>query len=88
MTEKELLADPEFFTVLARAQAGAVSGVDIRLKRGGHHNELTRYRYDVICIPGPGCWMSAMLAGCGGAGTSAGWPDWRTFWRPGRACCG
>ena len=54
VTEKELLADPEFFTVLARAQAGVVSGVDIRLKRGEHHNELTRYRYDVILHTRPG----------------------------------
>ncbi|MGH3827675.1 MAG: condensation domain-containing protein, partial [Pseudonocardiaceae bacterium] len=48
VTEKELLADPEYFTVLARADTNAISGLDIRLKRGAHHNELTRYRYDVI----------------------------------------
>jgi amino acid adenylation domain-containing protein/non-ribosomal peptide synthase protein (TIGR01720 family) len=45
--EKELLVDPEFFTVLQRRVAD-IGGVDIRIKRGHHHNELTRYRYDVV----------------------------------------
>ncbi|MGH3873020.1 MAG: amino acid adenylation domain-containing protein [Pseudonocardiaceae bacterium] len=44
--EKELLVDPEFFTALETTIAG-IGGVDIRLKRGRYHNELTRYRYDV-----------------------------------------
>ncbi|MFD7663920.1 amino acid adenylation domain-containing protein [Streptomyces sp. NPDC059788] len=44
--EKELLVDPEFFTALLDRLPDA-AGVDIRLKRGHHHNELTRYRYDV-----------------------------------------
>ncbi|MEU7260748.1 non-ribosomal peptide synthetase [Streptomyces rimosus] len=44
--EKELLVDPEFFTALGDRLPDA-AGVDIRLKRGQHHNELTRYRYDV-----------------------------------------
>ncbi|MEV5594486.1 amino acid adenylation domain-containing protein [Streptomyces sp. NPDC052496] len=44
--EKELLVDPEFFTAL-RDRLPDTAGVDIRLKRGHHHNELTRYRYDV-----------------------------------------
>ncbi|MGH8902423.1 MAG: amino acid adenylation domain-containing protein [Egibacteraceae bacterium] len=46
-TEKELLVDPEFFTALQDRVAG-VAGVDIRVKRGRYHNELTRYRYDVV----------------------------------------
>ncbi|MFD7591106.1 amino acid adenylation domain-containing protein, partial [Kitasatospora sp. NPDC059811] len=46
LVEKELLVDPDFFTVLREngADAGAVT---VEVKRGRHHNELTRYRYDV-----------------------------------------
>ncbi|MHA6757718.1 non-ribosomal peptide synthase/polyketide synthase [Streptacidiphilus sp. PAMC 29251] len=40
--EGELLLDPDFFTALDGFDA------DIRVKRGDHHNELTRYRYDVV----------------------------------------
>ena len=50
--ERELLADPALFAWLAR-RPGGVSGVDVRLKRGRAHNELTRHRYDVT-IHGPG----------------------------------
>ncbi|WP_035796832.1 non-ribosomal peptide synthetase [Kitasatospora mediocidica] len=44
--EPELLVAPEFFTALAEAD-GRVAAVDIRLKRGAYHNELTRHRYEV-----------------------------------------
>ncbi|WP_204015177.1 non-ribosomal peptide synthetase, partial [Virgisporangium aurantiacum] len=40
LREKELLVAPEFFA--------ALGAVDVRLKRGRHHNELTRFRYDVV----------------------------------------
>ncbi|WP_221349818.1 non-ribosomal peptide synthetase [Streptomyces beigongshangae] len=40
--EGELLLDPDYFAALDGFDA------DIRVKRGGHHNELTRYRYDVV----------------------------------------
>ncbi|MFJ8141727.1 non-ribosomal peptide synthase/polyketide synthase [Streptomyces sp. NPDC096013] len=40
--EGELLVDPDYFTTLDGLSA------DIRVKRGTHHNELTRYRYDVV----------------------------------------
>jgi amino acid adenylation domain-containing protein len=43
--ESELLLDPDFFTVLAD-ELGA--NVDLWIKRGVAHNELTRYRYDVV----------------------------------------
>ncbi|MEU6496822.1 non-ribosomal peptide synthase/polyketide synthase [Streptomyces sp. NPDC046984] len=43
--EKELLVDPDYFTTLGY-------GVDLRTKRGRHHNELTRHRYDVVLHPG------------------------------------
>ncbi|MET9414604.1 amino acid adenylation domain-containing protein [Streptomyces klenkii] len=45
--ETELLVAPEFFTALAAADE-RVTGVDIRLKRGLHHNELTRHRYEAV----------------------------------------
>ncbi|GAA1945970.1 hypothetical protein GCM10009754_12290 [Amycolatopsis minnesotensis] len=44
--EKELLLAPEFFTALADRLPGV--GVEIRTKHARHHNELSRYRYDVV----------------------------------------
>ncbi|MFF2149262.1 amino acid adenylation domain-containing protein, partial [Kitasatospora sp. NPDC058190] len=44
--EKELLVDPDFFTVL-RERGADIGAVAVEVKRGRHHNELTRYRYDV-----------------------------------------
>lgn len=52
--EPELLVDPEFFRSLTGAASAAegagplFASCDVRLKRGTHHNELTRYRYDVV----------------------------------------
>ncbi|MFZ6028539.1 MAG: amino acid adenylation domain-containing protein [Chloroflexota bacterium] len=45
--EQELVIDPAFFTALKRVWP-RVSQVEIYLKRGRYHNELTRFRYDVI----------------------------------------
>ena len=45
--ERELVIDPQFFTDLPRS-IPRISSVDILLKRGQAHNELTRYRYDVV----------------------------------------
>ncbi|MEU9167206.1 amino acid adenylation domain-containing protein [Streptomyces sp. NPDC048420] len=45
--EKELLVDPDWFSTLG-------VGVDLRTKAGRHHNELTRYRYDVVLYDGEG----------------------------------
>ncbi|MFJ6944793.1 amino acid adenylation domain-containing protein [Streptomyces wuyuanensis] len=39
--EKELLVDPDWFATLGL-------GAEVRTKTGRHHNELTRYRYDVV----------------------------------------
>ncbi|MEU8541945.1 amino acid adenylation domain-containing protein [Streptomyces sp. NPDC048717] len=50
-TEPELLVDPEYFRSLTVAPAGRephFTACDVRLKRGSHHSELTRYRYDVV----------------------------------------
>ncbi|MBD0671976.1 non-ribosomal peptide synthase/polyketide synthase, partial [Streptomyces sp. CBMA156] len=46
LVEKELLVDPDFFTALGD-RAGGIAEVAVELKRGRHHNELTRHRYDV-----------------------------------------
>ncbi|MFF3195077.1 non-ribosomal peptide synthase/polyketide synthase [Streptomyces misionensis] len=50
--EKELLVDPDFFTVL-RARGTDIGAVSVEVKRGRHHNELTRYRYDVTLYKPP-----------------------------------
>nr|WP_232266929.1 non-ribosomal peptide synthetase [Streptomyces pactum] len=44
INEEELLVHPDFFDGYARANP-RVTGVDIRLKHGRAHNELTRHRY-------------------------------------------
>jgi amino acid adenylation domain-containing protein len=49
--ERELLLAPEFFGRLAEALP-EIGAVDLRLKEGVHHNELTRYRYDVVLHTG------------------------------------
>ena len=48
--EEELLLDPRFFE---SAGLPRVSTVRALLKRGVHHNELTRFRYDVVLEVGP-----------------------------------
>jgi len=45
--EEELVIAPAFFAALQQ-QFPQVSQVQIQLKRGRYHNELTRFRYDVV----------------------------------------
>ncbi|MET0646543.1 MAG: amino acid adenylation domain-containing protein, partial [Pyrinomonadaceae bacterium] len=45
--EEELVVDPAFFEAL-KQHLPRVGRVEVRTKRGRHHNELTRFRYDVI----------------------------------------
>lgn len=45
--EPELVIAPELFTRLAAAEAEPVEAT-LLLKRGKHHNELTRFRYDAV----------------------------------------
>ncbi|MFB9839984.1 methyltransferase, partial [Actinoallomurus acaciae] len=45
--ENELLLDPDFFASLP-SRLPALASVDLRVKRARHHNELSRYRYDVV----------------------------------------
>ena len=44
--EEELVIDPGFFLALQQ-HFSQIDRVQIQLKRGVHHNELTRFRYDV-----------------------------------------
>ncbi len=44
--EEELAIDPGFFLALQQ-HFPEIGRVQIQLKRGVHHNELTRFRYDV-----------------------------------------
>src|ERR1700730_11547427 len=46
-TEKELLIDPGFFFALAR-RLPQIRQVEVLVKRGRHHNELSRFRYDAV----------------------------------------
>jgi pristinamycin I synthase 3 and 4 len=50
--EEELLVSPEFFLGLKERQP-AIGALEIRLKRGRAHNELTKYRYDLLLHVGP-----------------------------------
>jgi amino acid adenylation domain-containing protein len=49
--EQELILDPAFFAAL-RHHHPQISHVEIHLKRGRHHNELTKFRYDVVLRAG------------------------------------
>jgi len=45
--DPDLLVDPDFFASLP-ARLSGVTHVDVCVKRGRFHNELTRHRYDVV----------------------------------------
>ncbi|MFJ4184419.1 non-ribosomal peptide synthase/polyketide synthase [Kitasatospora sp. NPDC089509] len=45
--EEELLVDPALFAALAR-ELPELGGAEVLLRRGRHHNELSRYRYDAV----------------------------------------
>jgi natural product biosynthesis luciferase-like monooxygenase protein len=52
--DNELVLAPDFFRALQQ-HVPALTAADIFLKRGRYHNELTRFRYDVVLrIGGPG----------------------------------
>jgi ubiquinone/menaquinone biosynthesis C-methylase UbiE/acyl carrier protein len=63
--EQELILHPHYFAAL-RERLPRVQDVRIQLKRGRAHNELARYRYDVVlrldrgpAAPGPAALVSA-----------------------------
>jgi D-alanine--poly(phosphoribitol) ligase subunit 1 len=45
--DRELAIDPQYFLNLSSSMP-RITGVEILLKKGKYHNELTRYRYDVV----------------------------------------
>lgn len=45
--ENELVVDPAFFVALKQRFPG-IRHIDLQLKHGRYHNEMTRFRYDVI----------------------------------------
>ncbi|NDJ19166.1 amino acid adenylation domain-containing protein [Myxacorys almedinensis] len=45
--ERELVIDPRFFTAFQH-HFPQVDQVQVQIKRGSYHNELTRFRYDVV----------------------------------------
>ncbi|MFB9251457.1 non-ribosomal peptide synthetase [Sphaerisporangium melleum] len=51
LLEKDLLVDPDFFAAFRHLEP-AVSGMAIEVRKGRHHNELTRYRYDAVLYKG------------------------------------
>jgi amino acid adenylation domain-containing protein len=64
--EQELVIDPAFFAAL-RAHLPQIGQVQMQLKRGRYHNELTRFRYDVLLRVGP----------TDQPATEPTWLDWR-----------
>ncbi|MFE9427014.1 amino acid adenylation domain-containing protein [Kitasatospora sp. NPDC006697] len=51
LMDKELVLDPEWFSQWAERHGAG--GVEIRLKAGRAHNELTRHRYEVVLHKAP-----------------------------------
>jgi amino acid adenylation domain-containing protein len=45
--DRELVIDPAFFTAL-QTHLPEITQVKIQLKRGNYHNEMTKFRYDVV----------------------------------------
>ncbi|MBV9788615.1 MAG: hypothetical protein JOZ51_10605, partial [Chloroflexi bacterium] len=64
--ESELVLSPALFTALQQRYP-SISHVDLQLKRGTHHNELTRFRYDVTLQVGPAQAQQAVPT----------WRDWQ-----------
>jgi amino acid adenylation domain-containing protein len=55
--ETELLVDPAFFPVFEQ-NSPKVSHVQVHLKRGRYHNEMTRFRYDAVLYTGGEAWQA------------------------------
>ncbi|WP_234531523.1 amino acid adenylation domain-containing protein [Streptomyces shenzhenensis] len=66
--ETELLLDPDYFALLPQV-FDRIDAVDVLVKRGRHHNELTRYRYDVLIGTGESGKTNRL-----GLGTALEWP--------------
>jgi amino acid adenylation domain-containing protein/thioester reductase-like protein len=75
--EGELLIDPTFFTAL-KQYLPAINRVEIQLKRGHYHNELTRFRYDVLLHIGT---QSDSVSSTDILSNERILPDWQ-LWQP------
>ncbi|HEY9660725.1 MAG TPA: class I SAM-dependent methyltransferase, partial [Allocoleopsis sp.] len=64
--DRELVIDPDFFVAL-KQHLPQINHVEIQLKRGNHHNEMTCFRYDVVLHVG----VEIDLA------TEPTWLDWQ-----------
>jgi len=64
--EEELVIDPAFFTALQR-RLPQINHVEIQIKRGHHHNEMSCFRYDVRLNVGEQ----------NGSGAAIAWLDWK-----------
>ena len=64
--ENELLIDPSFFRDFAASEP-RLGHVEILVKRGRHHNELTLFRYDVVLH----------VEAAAGPDLALDWRDWR-----------
>jgi amino acid adenylation domain-containing protein len=65
----ELLLDPDFFIALLDSLLG-IADVEVQLKTGRYHNELTCFRYDVILHVGKDRIAPQSLS----------WSDWTADW--------
>lgn len=64
--DDDLILDPRWFRAFAAGRPG-VAHVEVSPKRGRHHNEMTRYLYDVVIHKQDGHHVTA----------EAPWRDWR-----------
>jgi amino acid adenylation domain-containing protein len=64
--EDQLLIDPRFFNVL-KQHFPQITAVEIKLKRGYHRNEMTRFRYDAVIHVGAN----------GASSVNCQWLDWQ-----------
>ncbi|HKR51480.1 MAG TPA: amino acid adenylation domain-containing protein, partial [Pseudonocardiaceae bacterium] len=62
LLERELLVAPDFFAALSTTVPE--TSVSIHTKRGCHHNELSRYRYDTVLYRQPATPISLADAPC------------------------
>jgi len=62
--ERQMAIDPDFFTALQQ-HLPQIGRVDIQLRRGRYHNEMSQFRYDAI-----------LHVGDAGEAVEANWVDW------------
>ncbi|MEA2175560.1 MAG: hypothetical protein QOD00_3152, partial [Blastocatellia bacterium] len=72
--EEELNVDPAFFHALKQHLPG-INRVQVQLKRGQHHNELTSFRYDVMLYVGDAV-DSEADEDTASRGVDVDWMDW------------